>query len=60
VVVTRAGRTVARPGARLGAGRHVLRFRVTKTGGHVVRLTAADARGSAYDQAQLSVNPCNR
>ena len=58
VVVTRAGRTVARPGARLGAGRHVMRFRVTRTGEHLVRLTAADPRGSAHDQAQLSVNRC--
>ena len=59
VVVTRAGRTVARPGARLGAGRHVMRFRVTRTGEHLVRLTAADPRGSARDQAQLSVNRCD-
>ena len=59
VVVTRAGRTVARPGARLGAGRHVMRFRVTRTGEHLVRLTAADPRGSAHDQAQLSVNRCD-
>jgi hypothetical protein len=59
VVVTGAGRTVARPGARLAAGRHVLRFRVTHTGEHLVRLTAADRRGSAHDQAQLSVNGCN-
>jgi hypothetical protein len=58
VVVTRAGTTVARPGARLGAGRHVLRFRVSRTGEHLVRLTAADPRGSAHDQAQLSVNRC--
>lgn len=59
VVVTRAGRTVARPGARLGAGRHVLRFRVTRTGEHRVRLTAAGRGGSAHDQAQLSVNGCD-
>ena len=57
----RGGRSVARPGARLGAGRHVMRFRVTRTGEHLVRLTAADARGSgsARDQAQLSVNRCD-
>ena len=58
LVVTRAGRTVARPRARLGAGRHVLRFRVTRTGEHLVRLTAAGRDGSAHDQAQLSVNGC--
>jgi hypothetical protein len=31
---------------------------VTRTGEHLVRLTAADGRGAAHDQAQLSVNRC--
>ena len=42
MVVTLRGRTVARPGARLGAGSHVLRFRVQHTGQY---LGAADRRG---------------
>ena len=59
VVVTRSGKTVARPGAHLGAGAHVLRFRVSQTGEHLVRLTAVDSlRRAAHDQAQLSVNRC--
>jgi DNA-binding beta-propeller fold protein YncE len=59
VVVTRSGKTVARPGARLGAGAAVLRFRVNRTGEHLVQLTAVDSlRRAAHDQAQLSVNSC--
>lgn len=59
LVVTLRGRTVARPGARLGAGSHVVRFRVRQTGQHLVRLTAAEGSGrSARDQAQLTVNAC--
>jgi hypothetical protein len=59
MVVSLRGRTVARPGARLGAGSHVLRFRVRRTGRHLVRLTAAEGPGrAARDQAQLTVNPC--
>ncbi|HTI34467.1 MAG TPA: hypothetical protein VL422_12365, partial [Miltoncostaea sp.] len=58
LVVTLAGRTVARPGARLGAGVHTLRFRVDRTGEHLVRMTAAEGGGAAHDQLQLSVNPC--
>ena len=59
VVVSRSGTTVARPGARLGAGAAVLRFRVSRTGEHLVRLTAVDSlRRAAHDQAQLSVGGC--
>jgi hypothetical protein len=59
VVVTRSGKTVARPRARLGAGAHALRFRVNQTGEHLVRLTAADSlRRAAHDQAQPSVSSC--
>lgn len=59
LVVTRAGRPVARPGGRLAAGAHVLRFRVGRTGEHLLRLTAVDAPGrAAHDQALLSVNRC--
>lgn len=59
MVVTLRGRTVARPGARLGAGSQVLRFRAGQTGQYLVRLTAAEGPGrAAHDQAQVSVNPC--
>ncbi len=59
MVVTLAGRTVARPGARLAAGAHVLRFRVTRPGQYLARLTAADGPGrAARDQAQVTVRPC--
>jgi hypothetical protein len=59
VVATRSGRPVARPGARLGPGAHVLRFRVTRPGQYLVRLTAAEGPGrSARDQAQLTVRAC--
>jgi hypothetical protein len=59
IVVTLGGRTVARPGARLGPGLHTLRFRVDRTGEHLVRMTAAEGAGrAARDQLQLSVNRC--
>lgn len=59
IVVTLGGRTVARPGARLGPGLHTLRFRVDRTGEHLVRMTAAEGAGrAAHDQLQLSVNTC--
>jgi hypothetical protein len=38
----------------------VLRFRVNRTGEHLVRLTAVDSLGrAAHDQAQLSVSGCS-
>jgi hypothetical protein len=60
MVVTRyRGGVVARPGARLSAGAHVLRFRAPRVGRHLVRLTAAEGPGrAAHDQAEVSVNPC--
>jgi glucose/arabinose dehydrogenase len=59
LVVTRLGRTVARPGARLGAGAHTFRFRVGQTGEHVLQLSARDGLGRvARDQAQLTVSAC--
>ena len=61
LAVSRAGRPVARLGARLAAGAHVLRFRVNRTGTHVLRLTAAGGLGrTAHDQALLNVNRCGR
>jgi len=60
MVVTRfGGETVARPGGRFAAGTRVLRFRVTRPGQYLVRLTAAEGPGRAgRDQAQVTVNPC--
>lgn len=59
VVTTRSGRTVARPGARLGAGARVLRFRATAPGQYLAHLTAAEGPGdAAHDQAQVTVSTC--
>ena len=57
--VTRAGRPVALKRARLPAGGHTIRFRVSSTGEHALRVTAVGgSRQVAVDQAQLSVGGC--
>jgi hypothetical protein len=59
VVARYRGGVVARPGARLAAGAHVLRFRAPRMGRYLARLTAAEGPGrAAHDQAEVSVNPC--
>lgn len=61
LAVSRAGRRVLVLRSRLRAGPHTLRFRVSATGEHALRLTATGgARQIAVDQAQLSVSACRR
>ena len=52
MVVTRlSGATVARPGGRFAAGTRVLRFRVTRPGQYLVRLTAAEGPGAGASRS---------